>query len=61
MTVGHDYRQGTAKHDPRSMGATDKEDAEGIRAANALLDHTTEAQTAAYIRRNKTRRVGAVR
>lgn len=47
--------------DLRAKAATDKESREGIRGANALLDHTTEAQTATYIRRKKARRTMAVR
>lgn len=47
--------------DLRAKAATDKDDAEGIKAANALLDHTTEAQTADYVRRKKPRRATAVR
>lgn len=47
--------------DLRAKAATDKEDRDGIRAASALLDHTTEGQTADYIRRKKARRSTAVR
>ena len=47
--------------DLRAKAGTDKEEAEGIKAANALLDHTTETQTADYIRRKKARRSTAVR
>lgn len=47
--------------DIRAKAATDKEERDGIKGANALLDHTTEAQTADYIRRKKARKTGAVR
>lgn len=50
----------TMIRDLRAKAATDKDDDEGLQAANHLLDHTTEAQTAAYIRRKKARRVKAV-
>ena len=33
----------------------------GMGAASALLDHTTENQTADYVRRKKARKTGAVR
>jgi integrase len=51
----------TMIRDLRAKAATDKDDADGLQAANHLLDHTTEAQTASYIRRKKARRVKAVR
>lgn len=47
--------------DLRAKAATDKEQRDGIKGANDLLDHTTEAQTADYIRRKKARRTSAVR
>lgn len=47
--------------DLRAKAATDKDERDGIKGANALLDHTTEAQTADYIRRKKARRTTAVR
>lgn len=47
--------------DLRAKAATDKEEREGLSAANALLDHTTEQQTADYVRRKKARRTTAVR
>lgn len=50
----------TMIRDLRAKAATDKDDDEGLQAANHLLDHTTEAQTASYIRRKKARRVKAV-
>lgn len=51
----------TMIRDLRAKAATDKDDSDGLQAANHLLDHTTEAQTAAYIRRKKARKVAAVR
>ena len=51
----------TMLRDIRAKAATDKEEREGLRSASALLDHTTEAQTADYVRRKKARRTGAVR
>lgn len=47
--------------DLRAKAGTDKDETDGIKGANALLDHTTEAQTADYIRRKKARRSTAVR
>lgn len=47
--------------DLRAKAATDKDAREGIKGASTLLDHTTEAQTADYIRRKKERRTTAVR
>lgn len=51
----------TMIRDIRAKAATDKDETDGIKGANALLDHTTEAQTADYIRRRKARKTGAVR
>lgn len=45
--------------DLRAKGATDKEEREGIQAASDLLDHSTQSQTAAYIRRKKARKTAA--
>jgi len=42
--------------DIRARAITDVEERHGMRAANALGTHTTEAQTADYIRRKKARR-----
>lgn len=47
--------------DLRAKAATDKGTRDGIKAANDLLDHTTETQTADYIRRKQARRTTAVR
>lgn len=51
----------TMIRDLRAKAATDKEESHGMGAASDLMDHTTQTQTAAYVRRKKTRRVGAVR
>lgn len=51
----------TMIRDLRAKAATDKDESDGLKAANHLLDHTTESQTAAYIRRKKARRVQAVK
>lgn len=51
----------TMIRDLRAKAATDMDDSRGLQAANHLLDHTTEAQTAAYIRGKKLRRVKAVK
>lgn len=51
----------TMLRDLRAKAATDKDESEGITGANTLLDHTTEQQTADYIRRKKARRTSAVR
>ncbi|WP_148661714.1 integrase [Roseateles chitosanitabidus] len=49
----------TMLRDLRAKAATDKEEKDGITGANVLLDHTTEQQTADYIRRKKARRTSA--
>lgn len=51
----------TMIRDLRAKAATDKDESDGLKAANHLLDHTTESQNAAYIRRKKARRVQAVK
>ena len=51
----------TMMRDIRAKSATDKEESHGMGAASALLDHTTENQTADYVRRKKARKTGAVR
>jgi integrase len=47
--------------DIRARALTDKEEAEGIRAANAMGAHSTESQTADYVRRKAARKTGATR
>jgi integrase len=51
----------TMIRDLRAKAATDKEESHGMGAASDLMDHTTQTQTAAYVRRKKVRRVQAVR
>lgn len=51
----------TKFRDIRAKALTDKDDAEGIRAANAMGAHSTESQTQDYVRRKSARKVGAVR
>lgn len=47
--------------DIRARALTDKEAREGMRAASAMGTHSTEAQTADYVRRKGARRTGATR
>jgi hypothetical protein len=51
----------TMFRDIRAKALTDKESREGMAAANAMGAHSTEAQTADYVRRKAARRTGAVR
>jgi integrase len=48
-------------HDLRAKALTDKEAREGMQAARTMGAHSTEAQTADYVRRRGTRRTGATR
>jgi hypothetical protein len=45
--------------DIRARALTDKDEREGIKAANAMGTHTTEAQTADYVRNKKARKTKA--
>lgn len=47
--------------DIRAAAMTDKEEADGMRAASAMGAHATESQTADYVRRRKARKTGATR
>ena len=47
--------------DIRARALTDKDAAEGRRAANTMGAHSTEGQTADYIRHKTTRKTGATR
>lgn len=49
----------TMFRDLRAKAITDKAHRDGVRAASDLGIHATEAQTTAYIRRNKARKSGA--
>jgi integrase len=53
--------QGCTFHDIKAKALTDKEEREGMRAASAMGQHSTEAQTADYVRRKKARKTGATR
>lgn len=48
-------------HDLRAKALTDKHGAEGMRAANTMGAHSTEAQTADYVRHKVARKTGATR
>lgn len=52
---------GCTFHDIKAKALTDKEDREGMRAASAMGQHSTESQTADYVRRKKARKTGATR
>lgn len=48
-------------HDLRAKALTDVEEVEGIRKAQRMGGHSTESQTADYVRQKKARQVGATR
>lgn len=48
-------------HDLKAKALTDKEAREGLQAASAMGQHSTEQQTATYVRRRSGRKVGATR
>jgi len=48
-------------HDLRSKALTDKDRAEGMRAAQTMGGHTTQTQTAAYVRHKTAKKTGATR
>jgi integrase len=48
-------------HDLKAKALTDKEEREGMRAASAMGQHSTESQTADYVRRRNGRKTGATR
>lgn len=48
-------------HDLRAKALTDKHGAEGMRAANTMGAHSTEAQTAEYVRHKVARKTTATR
>lgn len=52
---------GCTFHDIKAKALTDKEDREGMRAASAMGQHSTEQQTATYVRRKSARKTGATR
>ncbi len=48
-------------HDLKAKALTDKEAKEGMKAASAMGQHSTEQQTASYVRRRSGRKVKATR
>ena len=48
-------------HDLRAKALTNKESREGMQAARTMGTHTTEAQTATYVRNKQARKTGATR
>lgn len=48
-------------HDLRAKALTDKEDREGMGAAKTMGAHSTEQQTASYVRQKKARKITATR
>jgi integrase len=48
-------------HDLRAKALTDKEDREGMQQARRMGTHSTEGQTADYVRRRKAQKTGATR
>lgn len=48
-------------HDLRAKAMTDKEDKQGMQAARTMGGHSTEAQTASYVRHKKAQRTTATR
>lgn len=53
--------KGCTFHDIRAKALTDKEEREGMQAARTMGSHSTEQQTADYVRQKKTRKTGATR
>jgi hypothetical protein len=52
---------GCTFHDIRAKALTDKEEREGMQAARTMGSHSTEQQTADYVRAKGTKRTGATR
>jgi integrase len=52
---------GCTFHDIKAKALTDKEAREGMRAASAMGQHSTETQTATYVRRKAARKTSATR
>ncbi len=48
-------------HDLKAKALTDKEDREGMREAQKMGQHSTEGQTADYVRHKTARKTGATR
>jgi hypothetical protein len=53
--------QGVGFHDLRAKALTDKESREGMQAARAMGAHSTEQQTADYVRQKQARKTSATR
>lgn len=53
--------KGCTFHDIKAKALTDKEARDGMQAASAMGQHSTEQQTAAYVRRRGGRKTGATR
>jgi integrase len=53
--------KGCTFHDLKAKALTDVEGARGMQAASAMGQHSTEQQTAAYVRRRAGRKTGATR
>lgn len=53
--------KGCTFHDLKAKALTDKERREGMQAASAMGQHSTESQTASYIRRRSGRKTDATR
>lgn len=53
--------RGCTFHDFKAKALTDKEERDGMQAASAMGQHSTEQQTAAYVRRRAGRKTGATR
>lgn len=52
---------GCTFHDLRAKALTDKEEREGLQAARVMGSHSTEQQTADYVRAKKGKTIGATR
>ena len=52
---------GCTFHDLRAKALTDKEEREGLQAARVMGSHSTEQQTADYVRAKKGKKIGATR
>lgn len=53
--------KGVHFHDLRAKALTDKEEAEGMQAARTMGTHSTEAQTADYVRNRRVKKTGATK
>lgn len=53
--------KGVHFHDLRAKALTDKEERDGMQAARTMGSHSTEQQTADYVRQKKAKKTGATR